>query len=372
MRVVIVGAGVAGAAAALALDKAGFEVRLYEAHPDSGADLGAFLTLAGTGMRALGEIGVVPTAGFPLTSLRLIDSRGAEAGTSELDGYHCIRRAELCAQLRAEVHRRGLSIEYGARFISADQSDGEVVARFSGSREARGDLLLGADGLNSAVREQVDPVPRRYAGQHVFFGYSDRAAPPHQPGRIEMVRGSGSAFGYAVSPEGRTHWFARLPAPPLNGAETAGERRARLLSALRPDATPTADIVESSDEVLVTEARDLAQAPRWRDGRVLLIGDAAHAASPATGQGASMALEDAVILAKALRDHRNSDAYERLRRPRVERNIARSAQSTAAFAPEHAERPEAVEHLDQRHLDAPADDDPTDLLTWSTPLPLHR
>lgn len=371
MRVVVVGAGIAGTAAALALDMAGFEVSVHEAHPDSGADLGAFLTLPGTGTRVLDELGLTPTAGFPLTAMRLTDSSGAEVGGSVLDGYRCVRRAELCAELRAEAHRRGLRVEHGARFVSAEQDGDGVVARFSDGREAEGDLLVGADGLNSAVRERIDPVPKRYAGQHVFFGHSDRAAPPHRPGRIEMVRGSGSAFGYAVSPEGRTYWFARVPAPPLDAGESADDRRARLLRALEPDETPTAAIVAASDEVLVTEARDLAQPPRWRDGRVLLIGDAAHAASPATGQGAAMALEDAVVLAKAVRDYGDLDAYERLRRPRVERNIVRSAQLTAMLGAQHAELPDAVERLERRHRDAPSTDDPTDLLTWHTPLPTH-
>ncbi|MCI2421810.1 FAD-dependent monooxygenase [Saccharopolyspora sp. K220] len=370
MHVVIVGGGIAGTAAALALDKAGFSVSVHEAHADSGADIGAFLTLADNGMRALREIGVVPQAGFPLTALRLTGSSGEELAVSALGGaYRCVRRAELCELLQAEVRSRGLRIEHGARFVSAEQDGDRVVARFADGREAAGDLLIGADGLNSAVRALLDPVPKRYAGQQVFYGYSDRAEPPHEPEHIEMVRGSGSSFGYAVSPEGRTYWFARLAAPPLDGAETAAAMRTRLLAALRPDATPTADIVAATDDVLVTNAHDLVPTPRWRSGRVLLIGDAAHAASPATGQGASMAFEDAVVLAKSLRDNLGLDGYERLRRPRVERNIVRSAQLTAALAPDHVERGDEVERLRLRHGDVPAEDDPLGLLDWDAELP---
>jgi 2-polyprenyl-6-methoxyphenol hydroxylase-like FAD-dependent oxidoreductase len=86
---------------------------------------------------------------------------------------------------------------------------------------------------------------------------------------------------------------------------------------------------------MVTNARDLPTVSRWRTARTLLIGDAAHAASPATGQGASMALEDAVVLAKALRAAPSTalEAYERLRRPRVELNVANSARLTAGGAP---------------------------------------
>ncbi|MEV6233681.1 FAD-dependent monooxygenase [Saccharopolyspora shandongensis] len=370
MHVVVVGSGIAGTSAALALARAGFGVSVHEAHPDSGADIGAFLTVAANGLLALRQIGVVPAAGFPLTSLRLTGSDGAEVAVSTLDGeFRCLRRAELCEALRAEAHRCGLPVEYGARFVGAEQDGGRVVARFADGREVAGDLLLGADGLNSAVRPLVDPVPKRYVGQQVFYGYADRAAPPHEPARIEMIRGSRSAFGYAVSPEGRTYWFSRLPAPPLDDGESAEAMRDRLLAALRPDATPAADIVAATGTVLATNAHDLVPTPRWRNGRMLLIGDAAHAASPATGQGASMAVEDAVVLAKALRDHGSLDGYERLRRPRVERNTARSAQLSAALAPDHAERPEEVERLGLRHADAPPDGDPAEWLDWNTELP---
>lgn len=372
MHVVIVGAGIAGTCAALALHKAGFGVSVHEAHPDSGADLGAFLTVAANGLLALRQIDVVPSAGFPVDSVRLIDRDGHEVRSSTMDSeLRCVRRAELCEQLRSEVHHRGIPVEHGARLVAAEPRGDRVVARFADGREAAGDLLLGADGLNSAVRELIDPVPRRYAGQQVCYGYSDRADPSHEPGRIDMIRGSGTAFGYAVSPEGRTYWFTRVPGPPLDGAESAAALRDRLLAALRPDATPAADIVAATDDVLATNARDLVPPPRWRSGRLLLIGDAAHAASPATGQGASMAIEDAVVLAKVLRDGAGLDSYERLRRPRVERNIVRSAQLSARIAPEHAERPDDVERLARRHADAPPDSDPADWLAWDVELPLR-
>ncbi|GAA2774362.1 FAD-dependent oxidoreductase [Saccharopolyspora taberi] len=341
MRIVVIGGGLAGSSAALALHKAGFDVGVHEAHPHAGDDIGAFLTLAANGARALRQIDVVAEAGFALTGLRLTDSTGSELAKSTLDdGFRCLRRSELCAQLQAELRRRSIPIEFGARLTGVEQDGTGVLARFADGRTAEGDLLLGADGLHSAVRGLIDPVPERYAGQRVFYGYSDHV-PPHEPGRIEMIRGSGTAFGYAVEPEGRTYWFARLPAPPLDG-EPGPALRERLLAALRSDATPAAEIVASTEDVLATDARDVATPPPWRSGRIALIGDAAHAASPATGQGASMAFEDAVVLAKALRDHGSTEVYERLRRPRAENNIVRSADLTAS---DYAERPEVVERL---------------------------
>jgi 2-polyprenyl-6-methoxyphenol hydroxylase-like FAD-dependent oxidoreductase len=102
-----------------------------------------------------------------------------------------------------------------------------------------------------------------------------------------------------------------------------------LLPQLGDDQTLAAGIVRAAHQVLVTNAYDLPHLGNWHRDHMLIIGDAAHAASPATGQGASMALEDAVILAKSLRDRPDPASafvtYEQLRRDRVQANITRSA-----------------------------------------------
>ncbi|WP_030739417.1 NAD(P)/FAD-dependent oxidoreductase [Streptomyces sp. NRRL S-31] len=352
MRVLVIGGGIAGTATALGLHKAGFDVTVFEAHPDTAEDLGAFLTLAGNGMRALAELGAtdaVTAVGFPLTSLRLLDGRGAEvahAPLGEADDpalrYRCLRRGELNAALQGEAVRRGIPLRHGARLVSLTDGPDGVTARFADGGTATGDLLVGADGVNSAVRRLLWPEVRPgYAGQRVYYGYTGTVPGPGPQGAITMVRGGATAFGYAVSPAGETYWFARAGGDPLPPGAPAGPPavlRERLLALLREDATPAAGLVEASGAVLVTNATELPLGAPWYTGRVLLVGDAAHAASPATGQGASMALEDAVVLAKALRDLPDPGAafagYERHRRTRVEHNITVSGGlSRAAPAP---------------------------------------
>ncbi|MEU6089516.1 NAD(P)/FAD-dependent oxidoreductase [Streptomyces sp. NPDC047085] len=341
-RILVIGGGIAGTAVALGLHKGGHDVAVFEAHPDTAEDLGAFLTLATNGMRALAQLDATDTVaavGFPLISLRLLDSQGAEVTRAPLAGagdpalrYRCLRRGELNAALQAETVRRGVPLRHGTRLVSvADGPDG-VTAHFSDGTTATGDLLIGADGLNSTVRRlTVAPTTQpRYAGQRVYYGYTDGDVAAEGTGAITMVRGTEAAFGYAVSPAGETYWFARVLGDPLpaGGPDhgTAAERRDELLPLLRKDAAPAADIVAAcADRVMVTNATEMPLGIPWHTGRVLLVGDAAHAASPATGQGASMALEDAVVLAKALRDTpdpRSAFArYEQHRRPRVELNI---------------------------------------------------
>jgi 2-polyprenyl-6-methoxyphenol hydroxylase-like FAD-dependent oxidoreductase len=339
-RVFVIGGGAAGTAAALALHKAGFGVTVYEAHPDAAEDIGAFLTLASNGMRALAQIDAataVTALGFPLTGMRMLDGSGAQRAARPLGEaedpvlrYRCLRRGDLNVALQAEAARRGIPVRHGARLVSVRDGPDHVTAHFADGSAATGDLLIGADGLNSTVRRSIAPTARpRYAGERVFYGRTTDAPRTAATGLITFIRGSTAAFGHTVSPEGETYWFARVAADPLSPEELAygtAARRDLLVRLLREDPTPAAGIVAATgDDILVTGATELPTGMPWRSARCLLIGDAAHAASPATGQGASMALEDAVILAKALRDAPDPGTalttYETLRRPRVEHNI---------------------------------------------------
>lgn len=355
----VIGGGIAGTAAALAVAKAGFDVSVYEAHPASGADIGAFLTLADNGMRALAQIDAadaVAGRGFPLTAMAVLDHTGAEITSVPLGGhddpltnYRCMRRAELADVLRAEAVRRGIPIRQGARLASLTEDEHGVTLRFTDGSTATGDIAIGADGLDSTTRSLIDPGPPRYAGQHVWYGYSTAAQPPTTPERITMIRGCASAFGYCVSPFGETFWFARTSAAePLSADEITTATPDQLLPLLSNDTTPAYDIVAATgDRLMVTNASDLAPGIRWHTEATVLIGDAAHAASPATGQGASMALEDAVVLAKALRDSGGTiealRCYDELRRPRVERNIEVSAAATAGRPRDQGPHPSRVD-----------------------------
>lgn len=355
----VVGGGIAGTAAALALHKAGFEVTVYEAYPCGGDDAGAFLTIAPNGMLALAQIDVaepVITAGFPLTAMHLVDEDGADIATVPLtrspdDVYgHChLRRADLYAILQEQARHRGIAIEHGKRLVDVTRGSAGLQAQFAEGTIAVGDLLIGADGLRSTVRTLIDPAAAapHYVGLQVIWGYAPGATPSARPAVLHMLRGRQARLGYMLSPRGQTWWFARVPGAELDrdvlASTTPAQWRERLVELFTVDHTPAAEVVAATgDELVAGNIYDVPGLRLWHRDGMLVIGDAAHAASPAAGQGASMALEDAVMLAKSLRDLPDQEqafaVYEQLRRNRVDRIVAESAGMTRPAMPDREQR----------------------------------
>ena len=253
-------------------------------------------------------------------------------------GYRYLNRAACVRRCSAKAQDRGIRIQRGKRLTQVTSHRGGVTVIFSDGSRAGGDVLIGADGLHSRLRALLNPTASapHYAGERVFYGYSTNTGVDSPPDRFQVIRGS-AAFGYIVTNHNDTWWFCRVADTELSRQEitsgTTAGWKAALLTQLRNDQTPAAVIVRAAHQVLVTNAYDLPHLHTWHQDHMLLIGDAAHAASPATGQGASMALEDAVILAKSLRDRPDpasaSLPYEHLRRDRVQANITRSAPTSA-------------------------------------------
>ncbi|MGW5646057.1 FAD-dependent oxidoreductase [Saccharopolyspora sp. NPDC003752] len=344
VKALIIGGGVAGPVTAMALQKSGIDATVYEAY-DRGADgVGAFLTLAVNGIAALGTLdlhAIVRDKGFATTKMsigmgggRPMAEFGFGAALPDGTGTQTITRAALYGSLRDEAVRRGIPIEYGKRLVAATPERDGVTATFADGSTAHADLLIGADGLRSTVRTIIDPnAPApRYVPLLNTGGYAKGLRLDAGPGEMHMVFGRGCFYCYLVHPNGDVWWFANPRQPKeLSREELAAvsedQWRAELLDLFAEDDGPARDLVTASDELFAGwNTYDFPKVPTWHRDRMIIIGDAAHATSPASGQGASMAIEDAVTLAKCLRDADGVAAafaaYESLRRARVERVVA--------------------------------------------------
>jgi FAD-dependent urate hydroxylase len=336
----IIGAGIAGPATAMALQKAGIDAVVHEAHPTAADGIGVFLTVGSNGVDALRVLGVdepVLAAGFPTPAITLRSGNGKRLGESRTghtlpDGTtsQTIKRADLYRVLHEEALARGIRIEHGRRLVDAQDTGDGVRAVFADGSEAVGDLLIGCDGVHSAVRRILDPAAPEptYAGLLTTGGYSRGVPVEAEPGTYEMIFGRRAFFGYATAPSGEVWWFANVPrrVEPARGevqAITGDEWRRRLLQLYAEDAGPAIPLIQATPELApMTPIHAIPHLPVWHSERMIVIGDAAHAPSPSSGQGASLSIEDAVLLAKCLRDLPNPRAafarFEAVRRPRVE------------------------------------------------------
>lgn len=342
MRALIIGGGVAGTAAALALEQAGIRAIVSEARPSGGEDLGAFLAVMPGGLTALAALGAedrVREASFPSTDIEILDAGGRPAERhqpgSDRVRPRTLTRAALYRELQAEVLERGAQLQRGRRLVGVEHRGDGVEARFADGGVQHGDLLVGADGSRSQVRGFLDPAAPDpgYAGVNVVYG-SAAGVPEPFPDGYRMIYGNRCYFGYTTGPDGVTRWFARIPRPELTRAELDGngprDWKDLVLDHLDEDRTPAAGVVRASrDDVLAVNARHLPSTPVWHDDRIALVGDAVHACSPAAGIGATLAIEDAVVLGKCLRDAPTTAAalstYCATRRPRAEQMVAGSA-----------------------------------------------
>lgn len=348
----VIGGGIAGPAAAMALQMAGIEPVIYEARRSGADGTGVFLTLASNGVDALRTLHVESdalTAGFATPEIVLRSATGKYLGSTRAgmplpDGAtsQTLKRADLYRIMHEEALNRGVRIEHDKRLVSAVCSTNGVCATFQDGSHAFGDVLIGCDGVHSTVRPVVDPnAPTpTYLGLLTTGGYASDVEVDSAVGNYEMIFGKRAFFGYALGPSREVWWFANVPrrAEPARGELNAvsGEQwRSRLLELYSEDAGPAVSLIAATPELSpMTAIHAVPHLPVWHRDRMIVIGDAAHAPSPTSGQGASLSLEDAVMLAKFLRDQPSVEAafasFEAERRPRVERIIKWAARVSSS------------------------------------------
>jgi 2-polyprenyl-6-methoxyphenol hydroxylase-like FAD-dependent oxidoreductase len=337
LRVIIAGGGIGGLSAAIALRGQGHEVVVLERAPRLDP-AGAGITLFANAMDALGRLGVaqaVAAAGAAATQSAILTSDGRDLTrlpADLLEGAVAVHRYHLQAALLAAARE----VRLGVEIASVDQTADGVVARTADGAEEHGDLLIGADGVWSSVRAAVAPASPRYSGYTAWRGVSPVAI---ETGHLTESWGAGERFGLVDIGPG-TYWFATANTPE-GETDQPGERKVDLIRRFADWHAPVEAVLDATPDraILRNDVYFLDPLPRWSQGRIVLIGDAAHATTPGVGQGAAQAIEDAVVLADELARHeRLADAlagYESIRRPRAEltlklsRQVDRAAQLTS-------------------------------------------
>jgi 2-polyprenyl-6-methoxyphenol hydroxylase-like FAD-dependent oxidoreductase len=310
-RVLVVGAGIGGLAAATAFGQCGVEVDVVEIRPE-GSVRGVGLSLTANALRALDKIKLLEecvSAGYQYDRRRYFDQDGSlivecssRFGGDGVPSCTGIRRAELLGIIAAAAVRAGATIRRGATVSDLTQQPDRVDVAFTDGRSGSYDLVLGFDGINSPLRGRLFGAIHepRYTGCGVWRILLPR---PDEVAGLAIYQGPTARVGLVPADDTSMYLFCttREPAGQRHDPDRYDDLlRQRLtgytglIGEIRNSLRNPAGITHNSlSEVLVP--------PPWWRGRVVILGDAAHACTPQLGQGAAMALEDAVLFAELLR-----------------------------------------------------------------------
>lgn len=325
MKILVVGGGIAGSTLAYALHQAGAQATVAEARGDIDATGGAFLTLAPNGVNALRSIGLgdVPQAagGFELSGLDFHNARGRRiaeiAGEDDQSSYGArgvvLRRSRLHTELATRARDAGTRYLLNARLVQLVEHGTGIRATFADGQEFDADVVIGADGIWSSVRRITwpDAPSPSYTGIVDCGGWASVDLP--DTARQQMYFGRRAFFGYAVK-DSVAYWFTNVPRADEPGRTELDHLDQRAwMDTIRRLHTEDPEVVRAvlraaAGAVGAWPVHDLPALTAWNTNRVCLIGDAAHAVSPSSGQGASLAIEDAVVLARWLTDEPDTTA----------------------------------------------------------------
>ncbi len=344
-KVIIAGGGMAGLTLALFLKKAGITVAVYEAYPEF-KNSGLSFTIAPNGMHVLAELGLntaIIKSGNIISAFEFKNAKGGHiasirTGHGEQYGQPSvmISRYILHEALYEAALAQGIEVNYGKKLIAIDQGGQMVTALFEDGTQVNGAVLIGADGIHSATRQLIFPAAPKpaYVGFYGTGGILDikdmNNGETLNKGDLTLVYGNAGFFGYGFDKPDEILWWSSLEVPENEVKSfvihnTDDQIRNRLLHLFADYHQPVKELVAKTKKFAQAISYQIDPLDSWHKGRVLLIGDAGHALSTTSGQGASMAFEDAMYLAKLFKDNGINNyqqvfkLFETERMPRLKR-----------------------------------------------------
>lgn len=329
---VVVGGGIGGLAAGVALHQRGWHVEVLE-RAEQFREVGAGISLWPNALRALDALGLgdeVRRLGMPDLSAGIRHNSGQwlmRTNTTELVRRHgpviMIHRADLLETLRMALPKQALTMSAQVHAVREDGDD-LMVEHTQGS--SRADVLVAADGVRSTVRQLLWPgaAGPRYAG---YTSWRFVTPPVRVDAEAGESWGRGERFGFFPLPDGGVYGYATASVP---AGTFADDEVAELRHRFGRWHTPIPDLLATlrTGSVLRHDIYELPPPRSYVSGKVVLLGDAAHAMTPDLGQGGGMALEDAVTLGISLGEVRDVTTglgrYDALRRPRAQRIASQS------------------------------------------------
>jgi 2-polyprenyl-6-methoxyphenol hydroxylase-like FAD-dependent oxidoreductase len=322
----IIGGGIGGVAAAVALHRAGINATVYE-RANELLEVGAGMMLWPNATRVLKDLGLlekVAALSGPNQHFLVRSSAGTILMNIGLGHFDvpalCTRRSDLLEALISALPPE--RVRLGHDFEDFERQKHGVAVHFAGGLSAEHDFVIGADGIRSRVRSQLlgvrDPI---YRGYTVWRGLA-RLTGAVPSGSNSETWGRGKRFGILNTGGDRFTWYATANTDPDHVDSLEGRQR-ELLQMFAGWHEPVESLIAATEEgaILKNGAYDLAPMKRWGRGRVMLLGDAAHPCTPNLGLGGCMALEDALVLAKSFAKEASPELalrrYESLRRERT-------------------------------------------------------
>jgi 2-polyprenyl-6-methoxyphenol hydroxylase-like FAD-dependent oxidoreductase len=336
-KVIIIGGGIGGVTAAIALKQTGLDVTVFE-RAEELREVGSGLPLWTNALRALRVIGLtdeLEKLGVQVRSVRVTTWNGDTLTDTRNDKHLkklgtitiVVHRAELLTLLLKTLGED--NVQLGMTCIGFTQDATGVSARFANGQEVQGDVLIGADGIHSVTRTQLfGLIKPRYVGYTCWRGLAHTT----RTGLETWAWGKGCQFGITPMSQGRAYWFVQKYAPEGEADKPSG-RKMGILELFHDWHDPIPAVIEATAEadILRNDIYELQHLHQWSHGRVTLLGDAAHAMTPDLGQGACQAIEDAVALADCLKGTTNiAEALKNYEKRRVTRTnrITRMAHFT--------------------------------------------